>query len=103
MTLFGRAFVPFGAPGAPSALPAPSSSEPRALTICDAESSGRASRQTLKMTSNVVSRERKDVNVYLVARVVTWIAFGITNAVMRLSSATTSYIGIVSCGTSACQ
>ena len=44
-----------------------------------------------------MSRERKDVNVYFCCVVVTRIAFGITNAVMRFSSAVTSYMGMQSC------
>ena len=35
--------------------------------------------------------------MYFAVRVVSWIAFGITNAVMRFSSEMTSYMGIESC------
>lgn len=56
--------------------------------------SGRASRHMLAITSKVVSRERKDAKVYLAWRVVIWIAFGITNAVIFFSSPVISLIGI---------
>ena len=82
-----------------SSIPArePGSRLPRALRESPpvpAASSGRARRQMLWMTSNVVSRERNDANWYLACRVVSWIAFGITNAVIFFSSAVISYIGI---------
>jgi hypothetical protein len=59
-------------------------------------SSGRASRQMLKMTSKVVSRERNEANVYFDWRVVIWMALGMTKAVIFFSRETISYIGIES-------
>ena len=51
----------------------------------------------LKMTSKVVSRERKEANVYFDWRVVIWMALGMTKAVIFFSRETISYIGIESC------
>ena len=50
----------------------------------------------LKMTSKVVSRERKEANVYFDWRVVIWMALGMTKAVIFFSRETISYIGIES-------
>ena len=54
--------------------------------------SGRAGRHMLVIISKVESRQRKDAKVYLVLRVVIWIAFGITKAVIFFSSAVISSI-----------
>lgn len=51
----------------------------------------------LVITSKVVSRERKDAKVYLASWVVTWMALGITNAVMRFSRRVIELNAIVSC------
>ena len=55
-------------------------------------------RQLLWMTSNVLSLDKKEANVYLLLFVVIKMAFGITNAVIFFSKVMISCIGIVNCG-----